>query len=140
MEGKGDPVFGKGKGIATNLNEPDFRPMPAAIQAMQQRCDRMHITGDQLKAILKQQGESVELRNRHSRRLCDFTPAEALRIVGPGRFIGVGNMRRIRYIRPDVPVPVGHRGRYSTRRIRNDNGVIIAPDFHLEHKPLVFDS
>ena len=114
--------------------------MPAAIQAMRERCQQVHITGDQLKAVLKQQGESVELRNRHSRPLALLSPAQALRIVGPGRFVGVGNMRHIRYVRPDVPVPVGHRGRYSTRRIRNDEGVIIAPDFHLEHKPLVFDS
>jgi hypothetical protein len=114
--------------------------MPAAIQAMRERCQQVHITGDQLKAILKQQRESVELRNRHSRPLTHFTPAQALRLVQAGAFVGVGNMRRIRYIRPDVPVPVGHRGRYSTRRIRNDEGVIIAPDFHLEHKPLVFDS
>lgn len=57
-----------------------------------------------------------------------------------GGFFGVGNKKRIRRIQAKNPSVWGagwRGGSHTTRRIRNDGDVIIAPDFHVEHKPVL---
>jgi hypothetical protein len=87
--------------------------------------------------MLKKQTEQVEVWNSYGRRVRAVSPAYALSEILPhGRFVGVGSEVRIHHIRPEVPI-TGWRGRQTTQRVRNDGGTIIAPDFVLEHKPLV---
>ncbi|MCL4852556.1 MAG: hypothetical protein KJZ78_14395 [Bryobacteraceae bacterium] len=67
----------------------------------------------------------------------EASPAEALNVTLAKSYVGIGHKKRIRYIRPEH-APILWRGssRNQTQRIRNDKGEIIAPDFHVEFKPL----
>lgn len=59
-----------------------------------------------------------------------------------GGFFARGNKKRIRYIQAKSPRVWGagwRGGSHTTQRIRNDGGVIVAPDFHVEHKPVLDD-
>ena len=87
----------------------------------------MHITGDQLTAILGAQQESVEIRNGRSYPIGTASPEIALGIVERGRFAGVGNAHRIRYIKPDDHHSGWPGGSHTTERIRNDQRIIISP-------------
>lgn len=63
--------------------------------------------------------------------------ADSLRVGG---FFAIGNKKRIRRIQAKNPSVwgVGWRGgSHTTQRIRNEQGEIVAPDFHVEHKPVL---
>ena len=90
--------------------------------------------------VLKVQDGPVEVRNNRSFRVGEVPIKRALELVAAG-FIGIGNWRRVLFLRPELQSKVtGWRGssRTQTQRIRNDRGEIIAPDFALEFKPLVY--
>ena len=59
--------------------------------------------------------------------------ADAICARGWARWAGHGTKR---HVRMTVEVPQSPRGGRTTQRIRDDCGTIIAPDFHVEHKPL----
>lgn len=99
----------------------------------------MHITGPQLMLVLGRQQERVEVRDARSFPIGTVGPAQAARLVQGRNFAGIGNLRRIRYIRPaDCGITIGilHGASRTMQRVKNDSGVIIAPDYVLEHKPL----
>jgi hypothetical protein len=101
----------------------------------------MQLTGPQLTETLKAHNGAVEVRNAQSFRVGEVSTAKALELVAGGRFIGIGNRRRILFLRPQLqPQVAGWRGSSlaQTQRIRNERGEIIAPDFALEFKPLVY--
>jgi hypothetical protein len=100
----------------------------------------MQFEGEELRGILNQQSDLVAIHDR-----CGFPRGEALepllaiKSVGLDLYVGVGNRRRIRYLRPlaDAARPPWRGGSHTTERIRNDWGVIIgAPNSGLQHKPL----
>ncbi len=99
----------------------------------------MHITGDQLTAILEAQREPVEIRNGRSYPIGTASPEKALGIVERGRFAGVGNAHRVRYIKPDDHCVGWSGGNHTTRRvpIRDDQGQATTAPI-IEHKPLVY--
>jgi hypothetical protein len=90
--------------------------------------------------VLRTQDGPVEVRNSRSFPVGKVSISRALELVAAG-FIGIGNRRRVLFLRPELrPEAVGWRGssRTQTQRIRNDRDEIIAPDFALEFKPLVY--
>ena len=101
----------------------------------------MRMTGSKLAEVLKFQGGTVEVRDAQSFRLGAITVDQALHLAESGRYVGIGNRRRVLFIRPELrPSAIGWKGsnRTQTQRIRNHRGEIIAPDFALEFKPLVW--
>lgn len=93
----------------------------------------MRYEGAALTAILTRQTHAVRLAG------CirgDVSAAEALALARAGHYVGTGNRNRIKLLEP-ARLLMGWHGRHTTQRIRNDAGEIVAPDYHLEHKPLV---
>lgn len=98
----------------------------------------MQFSGQQLGTILQQQGAEVAVYDAHGSFRGNVSPHAAVRIIAEREYVGIGNKRRIRYIRPlwgTMSPEALRNGSRTTRRIRNDHGVIIAPRLHVEHKP-----
>lgn len=110
-------------------------PLPGGIGAT--KVDVSLLTGDSLRNILRGQVEKPELRDASGRLVRQISVRDALLIAESGRYAGVGNGRRIRYLRPLVsPASVlGNAGSRTTRRPRID-GILYAPAWVREHKPL----
>jgi len=109
----------------------------------------MQFEGEALLAILRNQTQPVQICDGAGVPFMTVMPAAVLEAAGLWTvdcglwtcgFFGVGNRKRIRRIQAKNPSVwgVGWRGgSHTTQRIRNEQGEIIAPDFHLEHKPLL---
>jgi len=98
----------------------------------------MQFSGQQLGAILNQQGAEVAVYDAHGSFRGNVGPHAAVRIIAEREYVGIGNKRRIRYIRPlwgAASLAALRNGSRTTCRVRNDDGVIIAPRPHVEHKP-----
>lgn len=103
----------------------------------------MQFSGEQLDAILKQQIVEVAVYDVQGFFRGNVRPLAATRIIAEREYVGIGNKRRIRYIRPlGAAGSLGdlNNGSRTTCRVRNDSGVIIAPRLHVEHRPLSTDS
>jgi hypothetical protein len=104
----------------------------------------MHFEGAVLAVILSEQASPVQVCDVSGVCLKSVSGTEAAGIVrSNNRFYGVGHSKRIRYIQPLINGRIGSvawhgSSRTQTQRIRNDRGEIIAPDFHIEFKPLVY--
>jgi hypothetical protein len=59
----------------------------------------MHMTGVDLRIVLLQQSEPVEVRTAGNRVVGRLAPEDALEMVRAGDFAGVGNARRIHHIK-----------------------------------------
>jgi hypothetical protein len=62
--------------------------------------------------------------------------ATALDLVSAGEYVRIGNNRRIRAIRPLNTCVGWSGGNHTTRRVRNDQGVIVSAPLIREHKPV----
>ena len=62
---------------------------------------------------------------------------EAVELAETGLYFGVGHRRRIRFLRRANQTATLNSGSSTTRRIRNDAGLIIAVRPFVEHKPLL---
>jgi hypothetical protein len=97
----------------------------------------MQFSGKQLDTILKQQSVEVAVYDGQGFLKGKVRPLAAMRLTERCEYVGIGNKRRIRYIRPLWGAgSLGDLNNASctTCRIRNDLGVIIASRPHLEHK------
>jgi hypothetical protein len=93
---------------------------------------------NQLVTILKRQFEEVDVYDACGNLRGSVAPGIAARISSNGQFVGVGNSRRIRYVRPlgsAISCAALQNASRTTRRIRNDAGIVIAARPLVEHKP-----
>ena len=95
----------------------------------------MLFTGESLKEALGRTDRHVELRNDYGRHCRTLSAPEAM-ALDPDLFVGVGNRRRIRFLRPCTQHPVLNSGSRNTQRIKDDQGVRIAHPLMREHRPL----
>ena len=97
----------------------------------------MQFEGDSLRAMLASQAELVDVYLPDNSKAVRVPPRETLFLAKSGAYVGVGNIGRIRYLRPLVGlVSPLHSGSRTTQRIRNEANVIIAPKPFVEHKPV----
>jgi hypothetical protein len=85
----------------------------------------MQFEGSALTAILTSQYETVSIHNRFGYAERDVQPMKALWFTEHGSWVGIGNRRRIRYLRPRTTLFRLSAGSQTTERVRNDWGVII---------------
>jgi hypothetical protein len=83
---------------------------------------------------------TLEVRSHEGDLIGRVTIARAVELEARGWVRPVGN-KGIRYLKltagaPWRPVASTWTGKDNTRRIRNDAGVLVAPDYAVEHKPL----
>lgn len=95
----------------------------------------MVFTGAELSDVLDRSGNEIELRNEYGRYCRVLSHSEAL-ALDPDLFVGVGNLRRIRFLRPRTCKWTLNAGSHTTQRIKDRSGKIIAPPLIREHRPV----
>ena len=99
----------------------------------------MQFAGGQLATILNAQNQEVEVYDSEGFLRGEVRPQIAVRIASRGNYVGVGNRRRIRYLRPlDGVFDIRrlHDASRTTRRVKNDRGQLISGPWFREHRPL----
>ena len=94
----------------------------------------MLFEGKELREISGRTPNEIELRNEHGRccRILSSTEALALDLE---LFVGVGNRRRIRFLRRRTPRFLVSAGSHTTRRLKGATGSNIAHPLIREHRP-----
>lgn len=97
----------------------------------------MQVAGDQLRKILEQQEQDVMVYDSRSFSRGSVRPTVALKLIGAASYVGIGNGRRIRALRPlngNMTIEQLHQASRLIRRPRNERGVLFAPDWVVEHR------
>jgi hypothetical protein len=94
----------------------------------------MYFTGKELRRMIVRSAGSIELRNIYGRCARVLSNAEAL-LLDMDLFVGVGNRRRLRFLRPLESDVVLNNGSHTTRRLKLESGT---PCHQLirEHRPV----
>jgi hypothetical protein len=93
----------------------------------------MVFTGKELLDVLFRSGNEIELRNQHGRCCRVISRDEAL-ALDPDLFVGIGNQRRIRFLRPRTSNWNLSAGSRTTRRMNDGLGVNISHPLIREHR------
>lgn len=89
----------------------------------------------ELRELIIRTANDIELRNVYGRLCRMLSPMEALEL-DLDVFIGIGNRRRLRFLRPRTQVFVLNKGSRTTRRLKSDVGRNIAHPLIREHRPM----
>jgi hypothetical protein len=95
----------------------------------------MILDGSDLRAVLAQTENLIELRNRHGWFSRHLTSDEAL-ALNLDLFVGIGNRRRVRFLRPRLAVGRLNAGSRTTQRLRDDQGRQLAHPLIREHREM----
>jgi hypothetical protein len=93
----------------------------------------MLFTGGELSDVLRRSGNEIELRNQYGRCCRVISRDEAL-ALDPDLFVGIGNLRRIRFLRPRITNATLNAGSHTTRRMKDGFGVNISHPLIREHR------
>ena len=93
----------------------------------------MLFDGKQLHDVLERSTRQIELHNEQGRCCRLLSPDEALKL-NLDLFIGIGNRRRIRFLRPRTQQWTLNAGSQTTKRITDRAGVHIAHPQIREHR------
>jgi hypothetical protein len=93
----------------------------------------MVFSGSELSDVLDRSGNEIELRNQYGRCSRVLSREEAL-ALDPDLFVGIGNLRRIRFLRPRTSNTILNAGSRTTHRLTDRFGVYIAPPYVKEHR------
>ena len=97
----------------------------------------MQLEGERLLSILKAScGAAVDVHNAEGRLLGSVPLKIALELATSGQYVGVGNRRRIRYLRPLTRVYSLNRGSQTTVRMRDRSGQTMGGPWVREHRAL----
>lgn len=93
----------------------------------------MLFVGEELSEIVGRTPNMIELRNEYGRCLRVLSSAEALEL-DLDRLIGIGNRRRIRFLRWRPQEFAVNAGSITTQRLKNESGVNIAHPLIREYR------
>ena len=95
----------------------------------------MLFDGQELREIIERTPNEIELRNEYGRcrRILSITEALALDL---NLFIGVGNRRRIRFLRSRTQQFTLNAGSHTTQRLRGEAETNIAHPLVREHRTI----
>jgi hypothetical protein len=115
----------------------DFSPRPGVIGRAEAGGlpANMLIEGEELREIIGRTSKEVELRNEHGRCCRILSSAEAL-AMDLDLFVGIGNRRRIRFLRSRTQEFAVNAGSHTTRRPKGESGVNITHPLVREHRPI----
>jgi hypothetical protein len=91
--------------------------------------------GEELRSIISSTANVIELRNEQGRCYRMLSSAEAL-ALDLDIFVGIGNGRRIRFLRRRTQKFALHNGSKTTERLRNGAGINISHPLIREHRRL----
>src|SRR5271157_783451 len=95
----------------------------------------MLFTGPQLSEVLVRSGNEIELHNQYGRCCRVLSRDEAL-ALDPELFVGIGNLRRIIFLRPLEFRATLSAGSQTTQRVKGGSGLNIAHPLIKEHRPI----
>jgi len=95
----------------------------------------MLFENQELREVIGRTPNEIELRNEHGRCCRILSSAEAL-TLDLDLFVGVGNRRRIRFLRWHTQRFAINAGSHSTQRLKDEAGVNIAHPLIREHRPV----
>jgi hypothetical protein len=99
----------------------------------------MLFNGQELREIIGRTSNNIELRNAHGRCCRIFSSIDAVNL-DLGLFVGVGNRRRIRFLRSRARNYALNAGSRTTQRVRGEAEVNIAHPLIQEHRlPIVIN-
>jgi len=93
----------------------------------------MVFTGPELTSVLGHSGNEIEMRNEYG-RYCRMISRDDALALDADLFVGVGNRRRIRFLRPRVATTILNAGSHTTQRMNDGFGVNIAHPLIREHR------
>jgi hypothetical protein len=93
----------------------------------------MLFDGQELRAVLGNTKNAIELRNEYGRCYRIVFSDEAL-ALDLDLFIGIGNRRRIRFLRQRTQRFVLNAGSHTTKRLKDGSGIHIAHPLIREHR------
>src|SRR5690349_9727663 len=93
----------------------------------------MLLEGQELREIISRTPNKIELRNEHGRCYRMLSSAEALGL-DLELFVGIGNRRRVRFLRRRTQKFAVNAGSHATQRLKGDGGVNIAHPLVREHR------
>jgi len=89
----------------------------------------------ELREVIGRTPNEIELRNEHGRCCRTLSSAEAL-TLDLDLFIGIGNLRRIRFLRGRTQKYAASAGSITTQRLKGESGINIAHPLIREHRPV----
>jgi len=129
--------------LCTDLQNPIrnrilISPLPLGSSGEQTREDypgSMLFDGEELREIISRTPNEIELRNEYGRCCRTLSRAEAL-VLDLDLFVGIGNRRRIRFLRWRTRNFTLNAGSHTTQRLKGEAEVNIAPPLVREHRPV----
>jgi hypothetical protein len=94
----------------------------------------MIFEGEELREILVRTSNAIELRNDYGRCCRILTIAEAVDL-DLDLFVGIGNRRRIRFLRRRTQKNLLNAGSQTTRRMEGEARINIGHPLLREHRP-----
>jgi hypothetical protein len=91
--------------------------------------------GQELREIINRTPNEIELRNEYGRCCRTLSGAEAL-ALNLDLFVGIGNRRRIRFLRSRTRKFAVNAGSHTTQRLKGEAGINIAHPLVREHRPI----
>jgi hypothetical protein len=95
----------------------------------------MLFEGQELRDIIGRTPNKIELRNEHGRCYRMLSSAEAL-ALDVDLFVGIGNRRRIRFLRSRTQRFALNAGSHTTQRLKGKAEVNIAHPLVRQHRPV----
>lgn len=95
----------------------------------------MVFEGQELRDLITRTPNDIELHNAHGRccRMLSIVDALALDL---DLFVGIGNRRRIRFLRSRTQQFALNAGSHTTRRLKGETGLNITHPLIREHRPV----
>jgi hypothetical protein len=93
----------------------------------------MLFDGEELREIIGSTVNKIELRNDYG-RCCRFLSSTEALALDLDLFVGVGNRRRIRFLRSRTNSFVLNAGSHTTQRLKAESGANIAHPLVREHR------
>ena len=93
----------------------------------------MFFEGQELREIIARTPNKIELRNAYGRVCRSLSGSDAV-ALDLDLFIGIGNRRRIKFLRSRTPAFPLNAGSHTTRRLKGDGKVNIAHPLIREHR------
>lgn len=93
----------------------------------------MVFTGTELLEVLRCSGVEIKERNEYGRHVRTLSRERALEL-DPDLYVGIGNRRRIRFIRPRTSKIILNAGSQTTQRINDGLGRMISAPLIREYR------
>ena len=95
----------------------------------------MLFEGELLRKLIARTPNQIELRNEHGRCCRLLSSYEALSL-DLDLFVGIGNSRRLRFLRPCTQTFAINAGSHTTQRLNGEGVTNIAHPLFREHRPV----